>query len=281
MQQNTTEWLELRKSKIGASDAPIIMGVSPWSTPYRLWAEKLGLEQPQPMNAAMARGLAMQDEALCVFEKMSGLTMFPEVRFHPNYPFLMASLDGIDLEGKNIVEIKCPGQLAHNMAKEGKIPSHYYPQLQHQMEVCGLPSMHYFSYDGSEGVIITVDKDEEYVASLLAKEIQFWNCMQEGTSPGTDIGDFFDRDDEYWAQLAQQWRMCKKSLLALEKQEKQLRDQLIEQCNGQACRGAGIHVYKTVRGGTVDYKKIPELQNVDLTPYRKEKTLSWRIVEHG
>lgn len=281
MQQNTTEWLQLRKSKIGASDAAVVMGVSPWCTPYRLWAEKMGLQEPAPTNAAMARGIAMQDEAMKAFEQMTGLTMFPEVRFHVLYPFLMASLDGIDLEGNNIVEIKCPGKSAHTMALEGKIPSHYYPQLQHQMEVCGLDSMYYFSYDGFEGVCLQVKKDEQYVSQMLAKEIQFWQCMQDGCAPCTQVADFHDRDDEAWDNLAQRWRSCRAVLFEASKQEQILREQIIAQCHDHACRGAGIQAYKTVRAGAVDYKKIPFLQGLDLSEYRKEQTVTWRITEGG
>lgn len=40
--QNTQEWEKFRLQKIGASDAPIIMGVSPWKTPFQLWLEKTG-----------------------------------------------------------------------------------------------------------------------------------------------------------------------------------------------------------------------------------------------
>ena len=38
--QNTPEWLEFRRKKIGASDAPIILEVSTWKTPYQLWLVK-------------------------------------------------------------------------------------------------------------------------------------------------------------------------------------------------------------------------------------------------
>ncbi len=38
--QNTPEWHAFRRKRIGASDAPVIMGISPWKTPYQLWIEK-------------------------------------------------------------------------------------------------------------------------------------------------------------------------------------------------------------------------------------------------
>lgn len=40
LDQRTDEWLMWRSQGIGASDAPVIMGVSPWSDPVSLWMEK-------------------------------------------------------------------------------------------------------------------------------------------------------------------------------------------------------------------------------------------------
>ena len=36
---------ETRRNFIGGSDAPAIMGVSPWDTPYTCWEKKVGLRQ--------------------------------------------------------------------------------------------------------------------------------------------------------------------------------------------------------------------------------------------
>ena len=40
IEQQSPEWFEWRKTGITASDMPIIMGVSPYKTPWQLWAEK-------------------------------------------------------------------------------------------------------------------------------------------------------------------------------------------------------------------------------------------------
>ena len=36
------QWLQWRKKGIGASDIPIIMGMTSWSSPTQLWREKRG-----------------------------------------------------------------------------------------------------------------------------------------------------------------------------------------------------------------------------------------------
>ena len=38
---NRSEWLEARRAGIGASDIAAIMGISPWSTPFQIWASKV------------------------------------------------------------------------------------------------------------------------------------------------------------------------------------------------------------------------------------------------
>ncbi len=183
MQQNTTEWLEYRKGKIGASDASVIMGLSPWSTPYDLWMEKKGLKEPKKMTPAMQRGIDLQDVALEEFTKKTGLQMFPEIRVHPRYDWMIASLDGITLDGQHIVEVKCPGARSHALAVDGIVPEYYMPQLQHQLEVCGHEHMYYYSFDGVNGVVLDVFRNESYIEQMLEKEMEFWELLQGDVPP--------------------------------------------------------------------------------------------------
>ena len=50
--QRSDAWRVWRSQGIGASEAAVIMGRSPYKTPWRWWAEKTGLvlEQPQDNN---------------------------------------------------------------------------------------------------------------------------------------------------------------------------------------------------------------------------------------
>ena len=44
--------------------------------------------------------------------------------------------------------------------------------------------------------------------------------------------------------------------------------------------GCGLQVIKSVRQGSVDYSKVPELASVDLSKYRKKDTEFWQIREY-
>ena len=152
--QNTPEWEEMRKNKIGGSDAPVIMEVSPYKTPYELWEEKLDLRPSATPTYNMARGHILEDPARLEAEKMAGFLFFPQVKFHPTIPWMMASCDGIDPEEKHLVEIKSPGKEDHEIALSGQIPDKYFPQLQHQLEVCQLEMGYYFSFYEMKGVLV-------------------------------------------------------------------------------------------------------------------------------
>jgi len=70
MEQGTPEWLEMRKNYLGASDAPIVMKVSPWSTPFQLWRKKLGLVEDEPENDNIRYGKAMEPIARKAYENI-------------------------------------------------------------------------------------------------------------------------------------------------------------------------------------------------------------------
>jgi len=277
-QQDHSYWLEMRKNKIGASDAPIIMQVSPWKTPYQLWEEKLGLRTEAEMTEWMQRGKDLETKALTLFEETTGLVMLPQMFIqHPDYQWMVATVDGIDISHTNIVEIKCPGKQDHSTALCGMIPSKYIPQLQHQMEVTGVEKAYYFSFDGEDGVVLEIDRDDKYIQSMLEKEIQFLECLQKLKPPSLTDKDYVAREDDLWLALSKQWIECKKKMHELEENEELLRDQLLELSANKNTQGGGIKISRTVRVGSVDYGSIPQLKGIDMEPFRKPPVESWRI----
>jgi predicted phage-related endonuclease len=195
---------------------------------------------------------------------MTGLYTFPDVKVHPKYDFMIASLDGITFDGEHIVEVKCPGAKTHAIALSGKVPDHYMPQLQHQLEVCGKEHMYYFSFDGNFGVFIEVLRDDSYIKELLEKELQFWYCMQNAIPPALKERDSTHKKDMEWKIMAEEWRSCKAALHDLEVLELKWRQKLIDACEGKNCHGSGVSVNQS---------------------FRKNKTgdtsMSWRISKSG
>lgn len=176
LKQRSREWLQWRSKMICASDAPPIMGVSPYKTSEKLMHEKTHFYE-QNVNPYMQRGLDLESQALKCFEDETGLIMFPCVGEHEN-GWMAASFDGMTLDDDAIVEIKCPGKKDHQLSLEGKIPEKYYPQLQHQLFVSGLSVVFYYSFDGEKGKIIEVKIDDAYINIMIEKEMQFLDNLQ-------------------------------------------------------------------------------------------------------
>jgi putative phage-type endonuclease len=177
---NRATWLEWRKKGLGASDSPIIMGVSPWMTRYDLWMQKTGQKITKDgvnSNWAIDRGNRLEPLARAHYELMVGFSAPAILCEHPKYPFIRASLDGYNAENQIVLEIKCPGRVDHDKAMRGKIPMKYYPQVQHQLFVSNAKKADYFSFDGHNGVIVEVTPDPIYIAWMLGELIKFWEAI--------------------------------------------------------------------------------------------------------
>lgn len=275
--QNTPEWEEMRKHHIGASDAPIIMQVSPWTTPYQLWRQKLGLADNNRKTFSMQRGQDLESKARDRLVQTIGLELSSRVKFHPEYSWMMASLDGVDAEHTCIVEIKCPGPSDHKQAQEGHIPDKYVPQLQHQMEVCQLEKAYYYSFDGTDGILLEIERDDKYLSILVKKEKEFFDCMINLEPPKLLKKDFSESHDKIFIEKAMYYSALDQQIAELEKRKEELKKELIGRCGNQNMLVGPICFTRIERKGAVQYQSIPELQNVNLEPYRKPMMEYWKI----
>lgn len=278
VKQNTPAWLEMRKTHIGASDAPIILGTSPWKTAYQLWEEKLGLRESPKMNAAMQRGHDLEPLARQAYNDYTGNASEPEVVFHSELTWMMSSLDGLSLDRSTILEIKCPGKVDHEIAKSGKVPVKYYAQLQHQMATAGVDILHYFSFSDVDFHMIEVKRDDKFIETMIEKELEFWNHLQNFQPPPLSKKDYWVREDPKWAVQVEVWKDANDALKAAKEKEKVARDALIELADGKNSEGSGVKILKVVRKGSVNYGAIPELEGVDLEKFRKSPIESWRLL---
>jgi putative phage-type endonuclease len=275
MQQGTDDWLNFRKSKIGASDAPVIMGVSPWTDITSLWELKVGLKENTETSYWQQRGLDLEDKAREYFYLVTGYLVKPAVFVSNTYNWMMASLDGVSEDQQILLEIKCPGAHDHSQALDGKIPEKYYPQLQHQLEVLNLNKGYYLSFDGESGPIIPFERDQKYINYMLDKEYEFYQCMENFYPPKLPN----QIENPMWEAAALQLKSVIFKQKELETQEKMLKNTLLGLSNGETCHGNGVKLTKYIRKGSVDYDRIiKELDvKVDVENYRKEDVESWKI----
>lgn len=285
IEQGSPEWHELRKNHIGSSDAPIIMnGEHFGKTPYKLWEEKLGLRLQEKENWGMSMGTKYEPIARSLMQDKLGMELLPATLKSDESIFAMASVDCISTDGKTVGEIKWPDEEAHMVAVKGMVPCKYLAQLQHIMYVTEVDSIMYSSnWFNKEKELFTVyvklERDEPYIKKLLDKEAEFWECKQSFVAPPLNDKDFVQRSDSVWQLHAETILEIERELERLEIQKEYCRKKLIEMANGRNCEGSGIRLNRIIRKGSVDYGKVPMLQGVDLDPYRKSYSESWRITK--
>jgi predicted phage-related endonuclease len=129
------------------------------------------------------RGRELEAEARRAYIRKTGIPMTPVCVQHERYSWLRASLDGWNADQKIPLEVKCPGRKDHLEALTGRVPGKYIPQVQHILMVTGAKELHYFSYDGQDGVTVVVAADPAYQKRLFEAELAFWNSVQAGTPP--------------------------------------------------------------------------------------------------
>lgn len=283
LEQGSTEWLAMRQRYIGASDSPILMGVNKfklpdgrYKTPYLLWKEKLGLEKFNFSTSATNYGKMMEDPAREEYIRLTGINMRPAVVFHPEIKYLMSSLDGISDDGDLALEIKNCCQEDHDVARRGEVPLHYYPQVQHQLVCTGHDIMHYFSMHKGEGILVIVQRDDDYIKKMLKKQAEFWDCVQNLKEPELTDLDFKEMSLDWEEKAHMLWEL-QESVRINEKLISELKEELICLSAGVNSRSGLYRMICSTRKGSIDYSSIPELKNINIENYRKPSSTIWSL----
>lgn len=210
--QRTPEWLAVRRDLLTASDAAAALDIKPYAS-YR-GSSRNELLRKKVSNAPLnnmfvAHGQKYEDEARDLTAAVLGETI-SDVGLvkHPSLPWLAASPDGVTHSGR-LLEIKCPLKRA---IQPGCVPSHYWPQIQVQMECCDVDSTLFVQYKPGmlqpNGMpfldIVVVERDHQWFAAHVAALEETWRAfMAARQAAGSDAEEAADpgacliRDDMY------------------------------------------------------------------------------------
>lgn len=277
LKQGTEAWHEHRKLYRNASESPVVMGLSPWMTPFQLWQLKTGRTQPMEATAPMKHGTELEPVARAAYEAETGFVMQPLVMTSGEYS---ASLDGITLRGDLIVEIKCPykGQASDlwQCVEVGEIPEMYVVQIQTQLMVSGAIRAHLWVYDGTVGLLVNVERDEVCQQRIKNAWDEFSNFVDTDTSPPLSELDTELRDDDEWVLAAQLYRDAKANSEDAAKKLEEAKDRLTSLASDHpSIKGGGVTVSRFWKAGNIDYKNVPEIAGADMEQYRGEG--SWVV----
>lgn len=184
--ENRAEWLEARRQGIGGSDAPAIVGVSPWRTPLDVYEDKLGEAPERDDNEAMAWGRALEPVIRQAYSDRTGYAVaLPAMLAHPKHDWMLANLDGIANDGRRVLEIKT-ARTAQGWGEEGSdmIPLPYLIQVQHYMAVTAIPVADVaVLIGGSDFRVYEVPADAELQAGIIEQEAELWGRIQRRDPP--------------------------------------------------------------------------------------------------
>ena len=284
LSQRSDKWLKWRALGITASDIPIVLGLSPYKTPWQLWAEKVGrINAPDiSNNPNVKRGNRLEDDARQLQEarltdalrkiaqKRYGVILLPLCGECSQWDTFRASFDGLD--DKYIpYEFKAPCESVWDEIKENGIESDTYKLYEAQVHAqCVVAGAHrgrlmFYMEDGRDmdfEVTLTPDKEKE----ILQAAKTFWEHVRTNTPPTPDPEkDWFipETGDQIfrWESYAEAWRskhhriQALKNELSVLNEEQKANQEVLITLMGPFMHAdiGGVKVTRYSKKGSIDY----------------------------
>lgn len=128
-----TEWLRLRKSGIGGSDAGAVCGVNPYSSAMKIYKDKVSDDTEELNSEAVRIGNDLEDYVAKRFMESAGLKVRKSNFMYRSveHPFMIADVDRFIVGEDAGLECKTASAYQSEQWADGKIPLHYIMQCYH------------------------------------------------------------------------------------------------------------------------------------------------------
>ena len=193
------EWLEARRSGIGASESPGIFGVGyAQQSPVTIWSSKTGGPEVEFDAAAlkrMNRGKKMEPIIADEFAAEVGFPIGDPGEFtiyrSAEHPWLFATLDRFCIHpefGPIPVEIKnVNGRFRGDWAEDEEPPLKYVVQAMHQMAVTGTSHCYLVGLVGGDELVIRLlERNQRFIDTMVVKLREFWGFVERREMPPVD-----------------------------------------------------------------------------------------------
>ncbi len=183
-------WLKARLRSIGASEAAAVCGVSPWQSPYSLWADKLNPSGPISSTPAMEWGLRLEPAIAKAYKDATEAQWYNPgtyaVATHPYYEWMTATPDRILVDGDAPLQVKCANQYT-SANWGGEPPLHYKVQVQHEIAVMGAEyGVLAVLIGGSDFRHYRIERNDKFIEALTRELAAFWQRIQDAAPPPID-----------------------------------------------------------------------------------------------
>lgn len=250
-----------RTKFIGGSDASAVLGINPWRTPLQLWQDKTQPAMPENADSArlrvLNRGSRMEPYVCDLLAQEAGLVIVRRnARYiDPEHAFLACEIDAEAETGEN-VEIKTVSP--YKAAEWGDlgtdaIPVHYTAQAQHGLMIRRAAACIFGVLIGGDDFrVYRVERDDELIAALRAREVAFWREHVETLIPpppvdAEDVARLFPRDMGTAVEATTEALIAVNELRALLAEAGEI-DQRIDGCKEAIKRALGDAARLTLNG---------------------------------
>lgn len=177
------QWLEQRRKGIGASEAAAVLGMNPHISPLEVWLSKLHPEMlPERGDEDFLEfGTELEGPIERRYVKETGNRVYkptPSIVFHPRYPELLCTPDGLcDSPEKIVVEYKFE-KWSDGFGEIGtdEIPEHFLIQGCHQMACCDRNRVDFGVLHGAPPIrVYRAHRDLELEAQLIDRIRGWWS----------------------------------------------------------------------------------------------------------
>lgn len=166
----------LSSSKFAAA-----LGLSPWMSRARLWRLLTNRVAPDPSLSRMKWGQHNEHKAVAAVEAATGLlferTGDAQESIQPEGSWLSATPDGVASDGLVGLEVKCPEKECDF------IRSHYMPQIQGQIHVCGFESVIFATWTHETLHCWRVPRDDVYFRMVYQGLLEFRRFVEDDVCP--------------------------------------------------------------------------------------------------
>ncbi|MFC5428756.1 YqaJ viral recombinase family protein [Paraburkholderia denitrificans] len=276
------DWLAVRRTGIGGSDAAASVGLNPYMSALELWLDKTGrgdgLPRPDPTDTTSPTywGNLLEPIVAAAYTQQTGnrVRKVNAVLRHPSIPFMLANLDReiVGVPSVQVLECKTAGEFGARLWREG-VPDYVVCQVQHQLSVTGKQAADVaVLLCGQKLEVHRIQRDDALIARLIELEAAFWRYVETDTPPPADGSESADRalrclypgtggtvdfsDDR---QLSSAFADLVAVRADIEQREAQ--EAMLKQTIHQAMREADRALFET---GSVSFKRSRDSSGIDL-----------------
>ena len=172
------EWLKIRKTGLGGSDAGAVCGLNPHVSPMAVYRDKVSDETDMGDNEAMRQGRDLEEYVAQRFTEETGLKVRRSNKMYRSteYPWMIADVDRMVAGGGAGLECKTVSVYKKDQWGDGGIPVYYLLQCYHYMIVTGCRTWYLAAVIlGQDFQYRRIEYEEETAQNLIALEAEFWN----------------------------------------------------------------------------------------------------------